>query len=84
MNEALNNSVARVAPKNRTYCQSLSLPARVAIVAGVANKSFGNFWKYLIETGFGITLSSLQKDYLKKKIYQRHKMYQKKSNVKLR
>jgi hypothetical protein len=35
MNEALNNSVAKLAPKNKVFGTSMSLTSRIAVVAGI-------------------------------------------------
>ena len=85
-NKALNNVVARVAPKNRTYCKSLSLPAQVALVVGQTNSSFGTLWKHCIQQGFGIALSRSQKKFFdrKDKLFKRHRDYHKKHSAQLR
>ena len=49
LNEALNNIVARYAPKNRTYRTTMSLSNRIAIVIGIHNMGHLSLigWKYL-------------------------------------
>ena len=51
-NEAMNNSVAKYAPKTRTYSTSMSLTNRVMIAIGCCNLGFYLFWSrvYMILT----------------------------------
>ena len=66
-NEAMNTAVARVAPKNRTYCRSKSLMARICLVVGEQNMGHEEFWKRLLAEYFGITPSASILDYFDKK-----------------
>ena len=43
-NEALNNSVAKYAPKTRTYSTSMALTNRVMIAIGTCNLDVSIFW----------------------------------------
>ena len=44
LNEALNNVVARYAPKNRTYGTTMSLSNRISIVIGIHNMGHLSYW----------------------------------------
>ena len=71
-NEAMNTSVAALAPKNKTYSTSDSLTTRVSIAAGCQIAGFATFWSTCCTTlGFEIDpylLSILQaRDRIKKK-----------------
>ena len=44
-NEALNTSVAAIAPKNKTYSMTNSLLARVSITVGVLIAGHEKFWE---------------------------------------
>lgn len=65
LNESLNNCVAVVAPKNRTYCCSLSFKARVHIFIGQHSYGYLKYWKPLIAEKFGIEISPEFLSYLK-------------------
>ena len=49
LNEALNNVVARYAPKNRTYATTMSLSNRIAIVIGIHNMGHLSYWSEVFE-----------------------------------
>ena len=54
-NEAMNTSVAALAPKNKTYSMSDSLATRVAIAAGCQVYRFAKLWSICSESlGFTI------------------------------
>ena len=54
-NEAMNTSVAALAPKNKTYSMSESLRTRVAIAAGCQIVGFAKFWSICCQSlGFQI------------------------------
>ena len=44
-NEAMNNSVAKYAPKTRTYSTTMALTNRVMIVIGTSNLGYVTFWE---------------------------------------
>ena len=44
LNEAMNTSVHRYAPKGRTYCSTMSLTNRVMIALGVRNAGYYGYW----------------------------------------
>ena len=44
LNEALNNVIARYAPKNRTYGTTMSLSYRIFMVTGIHNLGHYRFW----------------------------------------
>ena len=56
-NEAMNNSIAKYAPKSRTYSSSMSLSHRVAIATGIFNLGFYNFWSR-VYTDLGMAMTS--------------------------
>ena len=84
LNESLNNAIAKVAPKNRTYCKSLSLSARVHIVIGIQNYGYKKYWNTLVTKKLGIEMSESFRNFLQKreKDLNRHKSYQKELRVK--
>ena len=45
MNEALNNIIARYAPKNRIYGTTMSLTYRIFMVVGIHNLGHYRFWR---------------------------------------
>lgn len=83
LNESMNNYVTEVAPKNRTYCRSLSLQARVHIVIGVQNNGYMNYWKELVGKVFGIQMTDEFVEFLKKRQNEidYHKKYHKELKV---
>jgi len=44
-NEAMNNSVAKYAPKTRTYSTTMALTNRVMIAIGTSNLGYVTFWE---------------------------------------
>ena len=59
-NEALNNSVAAYAPKNKTFSLTNSLQCRVSIAAGVQILGYEDFWSQVF-ISFGLDLDSNQR-----------------------
>ena len=49
LNEALNNVIARYAPKNRTYGTTMSLSYRIFMVVGIHNLGHYQFWIEVFE-----------------------------------
>ena len=45
MNEAMNNSVASYAPKNKNFCGTMSLRARVGIAGSIMALGYEEFWE---------------------------------------
>ena len=43
-NEGMNTCVAKYAPKNKTYCKSISLEARVKVAAGIYMVGYHYYW----------------------------------------
>ena len=71
-NEGLNTSVAKYAPKGKTYCSSVSLSNRISIVIGVQNSGYNRFWNRMFEvlslsTGSDFTKYLEKKDHRKKR-----------------
>ena len=50
INEALNTSVGKYAPKGRTYCTSMSLANRVLIAMGTHNLGYLQYWTRVFES----------------------------------
>ena len=48
-NEALNNSVASYAPKNKSFCRTTSLKTRVGIASAVMVLGYEGFWTRVFE-----------------------------------
>ena len=48
VNEAMNRSVSSFAPKDRTFCRTMSLQTRVSIAAGVQILGHYRFWKEVL------------------------------------
>lgn len=84
LNKALNNAIARVAPKNKTFSRSPSLRARVSIVIGIQNYGYNKFWTVLVGEKFGIEMSSAFVAFLEKcqEDLDYNKRYQKELKVK--
>ena len=59
--------MANVAPKNRTYCRSKSLMARICLVVGQNNMGRSEFWKLMLQDYFGLEPPSSLMIYLKNK-----------------
>ena len=49
LNEALNNVIARYAPKNRTYGTTMSLTYRIFMVVGIHNLGHYKFWQEVFD-----------------------------------
>jgi hypothetical protein len=71
VNESLNNTIAWLAPKNKTFCGSLSLLWRVAMAAGINIMNFQRFFTELLKRlGIDIpdgTVEYLHRQYLSKR-----------------
>ena len=57
LNEAMNRSVSAFAPKDRTFCRSMSLTTRISIAAGVQLVGHYKYWEMMLERQ-GIKMSS--------------------------
>ena len=67
VNEGMNTSVAKYAPKNRHYSKSISLEARVKVAAGIYNCGYHFFWTEVmkgleIESDVSLQVYLLRKD----------------------
>ena len=49
VNEAMNRSVSSFAPKDRTFCRTMSLETRISIAAGVQICGHYTFWRLVLE-----------------------------------
>ena len=74
LNEALNNVIARYAPKNRTYGMTMSLTYRIFMVVGIHNLGHYRFWLEVFNL-LGLDMSSDLKENLqrldKRKVWKR-------------
>ena len=73
-NEAMNNSVAKYAPKTRTYSTSMSLTNRVMIAIGCCNLGFYIFWNR-VYADLGLIMLDDTKAFLEEK--DKNKLYRK-------
>ena len=48
-NEGMNTCVAKYAPKNKTYCKSISLEARVKVAAGIYTVGYHFLWTEIMK-----------------------------------
>ena len=48
-NEGMNTCVAKYAPKNKTYCKSISLETRVKVAAGIYTVGYHFFWSEVVK-----------------------------------
>lgn len=62
----MNRSVSSFAPKDRTFCMSMSLATRVSIAAGVQFSGHYEYWKIMLERQ-GMKMSSAFETLLRKK-----------------
>ena len=65
-NEAMNQSVARYAPKNKAYGTSMSLTYRVMIAVGIRNMGFLGLWEE-VHIAIRLPLSMELESYLRGK-----------------
>ena len=65
-NETMNNSVAKYAPKTRTYSTSISITNRVMIAIGWCNLGFCLFWSRVYNC-LGLIMSDDTKVFLEQK-----------------
>ena len=66
LNKAMNRSVSSFAPKDRTFCKTMSLQTRVSIAAGVQILGHYHFWSKVLSR-LGLTMSVLLETVLKQK-----------------
>ena len=66
LNEAMNRSVSSFAPKDRTFCRTMSLQTRVSIAAGVQILGHYEFWNQVL-TELGLTMSMSMETILKRR-----------------
>ena len=66
LNEAMNRSVSAFAPKDRTFCRTMSLETRVGIAAAVQIVGHYQFWNMVLDK-FGITMGKSLEKILKKR-----------------
>ena len=50
VNESLNNSIAWLAPKNKTYCGSISLRNRICVAIGIASVGTLHYFRRIFES----------------------------------
>ena len=65
-NEAMNQSVSKYAPKNKSYGASMSLATRVSVAIGVFNLGHYQYWLEVYHH-LGLCMSQTLSDHLKKK-----------------
>ena len=84
-NEAMNQSIAKYAPKNKSYGSTMSLSNRVAIAVGVFNYGHEKFWKE-VYSDIGMTMTSTLSLHLqmKDRKIEKRRENEKKPSVKLR
>ena len=66
VNEGMNTCVAKYAPKGRHYSKTVSLEARVKVVAGIYNVGYHFFWTEIMKE-LGIDIEPSVEEYLLKK-----------------
>ena len=84
-NEAMNQSIAKYAPKNKSYGSTMSLSNRVAIAVGVFNYGHEKFWRE-VYSDIGMTMTSTLSLHLqmKDRKIEKRRENEKKPSVKLR
>ena len=64
--EAMHRSVSSFAPKDRTFCRTMSLETRISIAAGVQICGHYTFWRLVLEK-HGIIMGDSMKLILQKR-----------------
>ena len=88
-NEGMNTCVAKYTPKNKTYCKSILLEARVKVAAGIYMVGY-HFFRTQVMTLLEIEISTnfevylLQRDKNKIKKWVREHLYSQKAKIKER
>ena len=84
-NEAMNNSIAKYAPKIRTYSTTMALTNRIMIAIGTCNFGYVTFWQRVF-LDLGLTMNTDTEFFLiaKDNKHTYRKKYQEKIETKVR
>ena len=82
MNEALNNSIAYLCPKNKTFSSTTSLRSRISCVIGSSILNFDDFWSRVfkkLELSMSPTFNAFittvaQRDAYRREYYKKHEV----------